>query len=78
MNQPAHSDHGTVLQNDQAALVINPDGSFALLLPHLSDEASASLGQALIVAIAVKLDDPEWVEETLAALDAAPKAPRKH
>lgn len=68
--QPA-TDHGTVLQADQAALVIDPDGSFRLVFPDIPADAIASDGHALIAAIAMKMSDPEWVEELLADLAVA-------
>lgn len=71
MSHQAATDHGTVLQSDQAALVVDPDGSFRLLLPNVPEDSDASLGHALITAIAVKMNDPEWVEGLLADLQAA-------
>src|SRR5258708_1205805 len=35
----AHTDHGTVLRPDQAALVFDQDGSMSLILPNLPDDA---------------------------------------
>jgi hypothetical protein len=78
MNDQASTDHGTVLRKDQAALIVNEDGSFGLLLPTAADDAPVSLGQKLLVAIAVRLDDPEWVEDMLAALDAAHRSLSRH
>ena len=71
MRHQATTDHGTVVRADQAALVVDPDGSFSLLLPDLPVDVEASLGHALIAAIAVKMNDPEWVEGMLADLQAA-------
>ena len=71
MDHQAHSDHGTVVHPDQAAFIANADGSFGLLLPNLPDGTPLTVGHQLIVAIAVRLDDPEWVEDMLAALDEA-------
>lgn len=64
----SHSDHGTVLQRDQAALVANPDGSFSLLMPDMAGDAEPSTAVQLLVAAAVRSDDPEWVEEMIAFL----------
>lgn len=71
MNHEAATDHGTLVRADQAALVVDPDGSFSLLLPDVPEDAEASLGHALITAIAVKMNDPKWVERMLADLQAA-------
>ena len=78
MDHQAHSDHGTVVHPDQAAFIANADGSFGLLLPDLPDGTPLTVAHRLIVAIAVRLDDPEWVEDMLAALDAAHRDASKH
>ena len=71
MSHQAATDHGTVLQSDQAALVVDPDGRFHLLLPDVPEDSATSLSHALIAAIAVKMNDPEWIEGLLADLRAA-------
>lgn len=60
-----HSDHGTVLQRDQAALIANPDGSLSLLMPDWAGDEVPSRSARLLIAMAVRADDPEWVEEML-------------
>ena len=77
MNDQASCDHGTVLRKDQAALIVGEDGSFGLILPSAADDAPVTLGQKLLVAIAVCINDPEWVEEMLKVLDAAHEDARK-
>jgi hypothetical protein len=71
MNHQAATDHGTVLETDQAALIVDPDGSFRLLFPDIPESAEASRGHALIAAIAMKMSDPEWTSGLLADLAAA-------
>jgi hypothetical protein len=78
MTHQTATDHGTVVQADQAALIVDPDGSFRLLLPNVPADPDASFGHALITAMAVKLNDPEWVEDLLAALEAASNAEKVH
>lgn len=78
MTHQAATDHGTVVQADQAALIVDPDGSFRLLLPNAAPDSEASFGHALITAIAVKMNDPEWVEDLMAALEAAARALKVH
>ena len=78
MSHKIATDHGTVVRADQAALVVDPDGSFSLLLPDVPTDAEASLGHALITAIAVKMNDPEWVESMLADLQAASSKMKAH
>jgi hypothetical protein len=40
-----------------------PDRSFRLLLPGAPEESAASRGVVLIAAIAVKMSDPQWIED---------------
>jgi hypothetical protein len=68
MTQETHSDHGTVVRKDQAALVADPDGGVHVLMP--SSEVLTG-GARLIAAIALRLSDREWVEELLEFLDNA-------
>jgi|GEM_PF-3414822 len=62
----AHTDHGTVLRPDQAALVFDRDGSMSLILPSLPDDAAVPFTWELMLAIANRCDDPEWVAATMA------------
>lgn len=66
------------IKADQAAFVGNADGSFSLVLPRIGPDSPMSVAHQLIVAIAVRLDDPGWVEEMLASLDQAHKNPTRH
>jgi hypothetical protein len=61
----AHTDHGTVLRPDQAALVFDPDGSMSLILPSLPDDAPVPTSWRLMLAIANLCDDPEWVADVI-------------
>lgn len=65
----AHSDHGTVLEANQAALIAGPDGALSLLLPEMEDDAPVSPMVQLLVSVALLSEDEEWVSETLAALE---------
>lgn len=74
MTHNAATDHGTVLEADQAALVVDADGSFRLLLPDMPEHSAAARGVVLIAAIAVKMADPAWIEEMLEVFAQAHKA----
>lgn len=66
----AHSDHGTVIGPDHAALVVGPDGDLQLLLPDKErDDMPMPIMMVFLAAVAIRSDDPEWVKETLAILD---------
>ena len=78
MKHSPATDHGTIVEADQAALVVDPDGSFRLLLPDVDPNSAASYGHTLIMAIAVQMNNHEWVADLMAALEAAASAARAH
>lgn len=71
MKHDATTETGTFIAGDHAALVIDPDGEFRLLLPNVPEDSAASLGHMLITAIAVKIMDPKWVDEIMQVLEDA-------
>jgi hypothetical protein len=64
----AHTDHGTVIRPDQAALIADVSG-YSLLLPK-SDDPDTPMPQAvqLLVAVATMIDDEDWVSEMISTL----------
>lgn len=56
---------GSLIRSDQAAFVVDADGSVSLLLPSLEADAPIGPGHRLLLAIASRLNDPEWVEDLL-------------
>lgn len=63
--QHAHSDHGTVLNSDEAALVIEADGSAKLHIPQYKDDEEVPRLVLLLAAVMTKVEDDEWVDEIL-------------
>ncbi|ABE61486.1 hypothetical protein Nham_0597 [Nitrobacter hamburgensis X14] len=61
--EEAHTDHGTVLKPDQAALVFDTDGRMSVVLPDMSPDAEIPTGWQLMLAIIQKYNDPDWVAE---------------
>jgi hypothetical protein len=61
--EEAHTDHGTVLKPDQAALVFDPDGRMSIVLPDMPPDAEIPSGWRLMLAIIQKCRDPDWVAE---------------
>ena len=55
-------------RRDQVALIADLDGSFALLMPGLPEEAVPSEAVQLLVTVAMRSDDPLWVEEMIESL----------
>ena len=58
---------GTMLQPDQAALVFDMNGRMSLVLPDLPDDAPVPPAWSLLLAIAARCEDPEWVMATIEA-----------
>lgn len=73
MRHEALADSGTALPESSAALVWNEDGSFTLIVPDAIVRASSGgftpRGVALLAAIAKRIPDDEWVNETLEILE---------
>jgi hypothetical protein len=58
---------GTMLQPDQAALVFDMNGRMSLVLPNLPDDVPVPPAWSLLLAIAARCEDPEWVMATIEA-----------
>jgi hypothetical protein len=56
---------GSVIRPDQAAFVVDADGRMSFLIPAGDPDAPLAPGHRLLLAIAARLDDPEWVEDLL-------------
>lgn len=62
-----HPDHqdGTQLRPDQAAFIVNPDGSFQLALPKLAEGQEYTRDQLFVLALAMKIEVPGWFDDVL-------------
>lgn len=65
MKIEAHTDQGTVLRADQAALVFGVDGKMSLILPNVPEDTPIPDCYRLMLAIAQRCDDPDWVAEMI-------------
>ncbi len=65
MKTEAHTDQGTVLRADQAALVFDMDGRMSLILPNVPEDMQLPASCRLMLAIAGRCDDPDWVAEMI-------------
>ena len=63
MSQQSKTGSGKLVQPDQAALVANHDGSISLFLPE--GEEVVPDGHVLLVALALKITDPRWVDHLM-------------
>ncbi len=61
----ASDDQRTVLEPDQAALVFGLNRGMSMVMPKLPDDAPFPTIFRLIMAIAVRCNDPEWVAEMI-------------
>jgi transcriptional regulator of nitric oxide reductase len=78
MVNQAHVDHGTVLRPDQAAFVVNADGSYSLLLPDLAEGEAYSAAQMLVVAFAARLEDEDFRQDMFDFLGNLHAEGRRH
>lgn len=65
-------EHEIVLRADQAAFIVSKDGSCEIVLPRHAGGVGLSPAQSIILAIAVRLDDPDWIEEMIEASKSPP------
>ena len=63
---PAHSDHGTVLTPNEAALVVDSGGEARLCLPGYTDDEEVPRHVLFLTAVMMKLGDEVWVDQFIA------------
>lgn len=56
---------GIQLRDDQAAMIVNPDGSFEMVIPDLPKGQELPRDQLFIMALAMKMEVPGWYESLL-------------
>jgi hypothetical protein len=56
----SHSDQGTVLQRDQAAITWSKSDGFTFLMPDYPDDAEVPEPVIVLAALITKLDDEEF------------------
>jgi hypothetical protein len=61
----AHSDHGSVLRRDQAAITWSPQDGFCFLMPEYPEEAHVPPPVLAMVMLFTKLGDDEFVQSLL-------------
>jgi hypothetical protein len=65
MDDTAHTDHGTVLKPDQAAITWSPDDGFAFVMPLYPDDAEVPEPVIAMAALLSKLDDGDFVRRLI-------------
>lgn len=56
---------GSVVRSDQAAFIVDAAGRISLVLPSKDLDGPVLPAHRLLLAIALRVDDPDWVEEML-------------
>ena len=67
-----HSDHGTVLQPYESAIVVTPGEGFSFLMPDFQEGVEVPTEVLLLAAFTLKSGDPEWVAAMIEELKSAP------
>ncbi len=65
---PTH-DNEMVIGPKETALVAEVGGGLRLILPKYEDDDDVPAMARLLVAVIRKLEDEQWLEDTMAALD---------
>lgn len=63
-----HPDDGTLIQSNEAALVVGEDGELRLILPDYEDDNDIPPGALLLAAVLVRSEDEDWANEMSAFL----------
>lgn len=64
---------GSHIRADQAAFVVDPDGRISVLLPSLDLDGEVSSGHRLLLALAIRMNDPEWLDELFLGAGVKPQ-----
>lgn len=64
MMHDAHSDHGTVVKPNEAALIVDAEGEFRMCMPEYGDEEEVPYAVMVLTAVWIKMrDDQQWALE---------------
>ena len=62
--QEAHSDHGTVVKPDEAALIVDTNGDIKMCMPEYADEEDVPFYVMVLTAVWIKMrEDQQWALE---------------
>jgi len=61
-------DDGTLVNANEAALVVGADGELCLILPDYEDDNDIPSGALLLAAVLVRAEDENWTNEMSAFL----------
>ena len=59
--QESHSDHGTVVQPNEAALIVTAEGELTMCMPEYADDDEVPFPVMVLTAVWLKMkDDNQW------------------
>lgn len=59
-----HSDHGTVVKPDEAALIVDKQGEVTMCMPEYGDEDEVPYPVMLLTAVWLKMrEDDDWAQQ---------------
>lgn len=67
------TDHGTILPPGSSALVVSAEGELSFYLPDNPTDAPVSRLTQLLVAVLMRSEDEDWVEEMLGIFEDQPR-----
>ena len=62
------SDDGTLIDANEAALVVDADGELCLILPDYEDDNDIPPAALLLAAVLIRSEDQDWANEKSAFL----------
>lgn len=65
----AHSDHGTVLRQDQAAITWSPEDGFCFLMPEYPEDTTVPPPVLAMAVLLTKLGDDDFVQSLVNEID---------
>ena len=66
---PSSTDHGTIVQSDELAVVAKSDGEIAVIVPDGVEEAELHPRQVALAVCAMRLHDEDFLRDLLELLD---------
>lgn len=66
---PSSTDHGTIVQTDELAVVARADGEISVIVPEGAEELELHPRQVALAVCAMRLHDEAFLRELLELLD---------
>jgi hypothetical protein len=66
---PSSTDHGTIVQADELAVVVRDNGEISVIVPDGAEEAELHPRQVALAICAMRLHDEDFIRDLLELLD---------